>query len=450
MTTWIEPGEAMAFAFAHHAVPLRTLISRQDRPIDKSKSALADLKLIAKITFGGELVLRNEEEKRGYKGPLFEARPDELIISKIRVDQGSFCVVPAIGPIAVSPEYPVYALNKDRIRPDFLARVLRTPSFTRALTQAKSGNTTKQRIRPAFFESQAVPLPSLDRQREIMAAHDALIAQAAALDAQAEQAEADALADFEKALGYGPQPPLPDRPIFIAQFRELDRWSHDAILRGRTPSDHNDRTFPAVALADLGEIVYGLQKHPGNRPGEKARPYLRVANVQRGLISTAEMKTIDVSEPDFARLRLRYGDLLFVEGNGSRENLGRVAVWREEVPDCIHQNHLIRARLDPTRVMPEFAAAWFNSHAGRRHFFEEGKTTSGLGTINSAVVRAAPIPLPPLTEQKTMIAALDAARAEAASLRAEAAALRDRAARDFEEAVYGPADAEAVAAPGAA
>jgi hypothetical protein len=48
-----------------------------------------------------------------------------------------------------------------------------------------------------------------------------------------------------------------------------------------------------------------------------------------------------------------------------------------------------------------------------------------------------------------MIAALDAARAEAARLRAEAAALRDRAARGFEEAVYGPREPEAVAAPAA-
>jgi type I restriction enzyme, S subunit len=36
--------------------------------------------------------------------------------------------------------------------------------------------------------------------------------------------------------------------------------------------------------------------------------------------------------------------LLIVEGNGSRTEIGRCAMWRGEVGDCVHQNHVIRVR----------------------------------------------------------------------------------------------------------
>lgn len=96
--------------------------------------------------------------------------------------------------------------------------------------------------------------------------------------------------------------------------------------------------------------------------------------------------------------------MLFVEGNGSRTELGRVAIWSGAIPNCVHQNHIIKARLDLCVVLPEYAMIWFNTEAGRDHFFRAGKTTSGLGTINSNVIRAAPIPLPPLTQQMKLVA----------------------------------------------
>jgi type I restriction enzyme S subunit len=69
---------------------LRKLFTRRVAPIDKAIRPLDSLNVIAKVTFGGELFLRGEKEKRGYKGPLFEALPGDLIISKIRVGQGSY------------------------------------------------------------------------------------------------------------------------------------------------------------------------------------------------------------------------------------------------------------------------------------------------------------------------------------------------------------------------
>ena len=186
------------------------MLTRRVIPIDKIARPIGSLNLIDKVTFGGELFLRGSKRKDGYKGPIFEALPGDLIISKIRVGQGSFCVIrDELDHVAVSPEYPVYAPDTAKLLPRYLAMVLRTPEFMSRLTGSASGNTTKRRIRPSFFEALQIPLPTLDEQRAIVAAYDAATAEAAAKERAADEVEAQAMSDFEAALGYAPPVPAP-------------------------------------------------------------------------------------------------------------------------------------------------------------------------------------------------------------------------------------------------
>jgi len=101
---------------------------------------------------------------------------------------------------------------------------------------------------------------------------------------------------------------------------------------------------------------------------------------------------------------------------------------------CVPQNHIIKARPDKNRLLSEFA--WFNSDAGRDHFFKSGKTTSGLGTINSTVIRTAPIPLPLIDTQRDLIDGLSMAQTKADQVRTEAATLHQSAWTFFESALF--------------
>jgi type I restriction enzyme, S subunit len=103
------------------------------------------------------------------------------------------------------------------------------------------------------------------------------------------------------------------------------------------------------ALGSVGKVSYGLQKYPGNRPGLHPRPYLRVANVQRNWLDLRVIKTINVPDEDMPKHRLEKGDVLLCEGN-SADLVGRGAIWRGEIADCVHQNHVLRVRLDQSHV----------------------------------------------------------------------------------------------------
>jgi len=144
-----------------------------------------------------------------------------------------------------------------------------------------------------------------------------------------------------------------------------------------------------------------------NRKSSSARkiPYLRVANVQRGYLDLSEIKEIDAPEADIRDLRLVSGDILFNEG-GDRDKLGRGWVWEGQLSECIHQNHVFRARLYLAEVSPKLVSWWGNSF-GKTYFLREGKQTTNLASINITKLSAFPIPLPSTAEQQQIVAEVE-------------------------------------------
>ena len=162
----------------------------------------------------------------------------------------------------------------------------------------------------------------------------------------------------------------------------------------------NPMRWDRQRLGNISEVQGGLQvsKKRSFHPLEK--PYLRVANVLRDQLVLKEIKRIRITDRELARVRLRRGDLLVVEGHGNATEVGRVAVWDGSVGDCVHQNHLIRVRPDCSLLNSEFTCAYLNSSSGREHLLRSGKTTSGLNTISTSDVKACEIFIPPLALQR--------------------------------------------------
>lgn len=149
----------------------------------------------------------------------------------------------------------------------------------------------------------------------------------------------------------------------------------------------------------LAAVKGGITKGQKKKPGVVMReiPYLRVANVQRGYLDLAVMKMIDAPESKIQELLLRAGDVLFNEG-GDRDKLGRGWVWSGELEECIHQNHVFRARIFTDDLLPKFLS-WFGNGEGQKYFFDQGKQTTNLASINLTKLKSFPVPVPPKAEQ---------------------------------------------------
>jgi type I restriction enzyme S subunit len=130
-------------------------------------------------------------------------------------------------------------------------------------------------------------------------------------------------------------------------------------------------------------------------------PYLRVANVQRGHLDLDEVKTIEATEAEVAELRLLVGDILLNEG-GDRDKLGRGWIWEGQLAECIHQNHVFRARPIVDDLQSKYVSHYAN-HLGQSFFIDQGKQTTNLASVSMSRVRRFPIALPPAREQAAII-----------------------------------------------
>jgi type I restriction enzyme S subunit len=394
--------------------------------------------IIAKITFAGELHLRPAEDYADYKGRLFLVRSKRIIFSKINARRGCILYVPDNHrEFAVSGEYPILKLDERVAMGEYVNLALRVGPAKDFLFGAAAG-MAKARTYLEDFQRVSIPLPSLDVQRAIVAQWQQAQTEVAELEARAEQLEAEIDAEFLRELGVASAQQVERPKVLVVNWRDVARWGVRASIDSALGIDQLAKSkFPHILLGTVAKVSYGIQKSPANRPNKHARPYLRVANVRKGYLDLSEIKNIDVPDDEMDTYRLEAGDILFVEGNGSRAELGRVAMWNAEIPDCVHQNHLIKVRVDRSRLLPEYAMIWFNTEVGRGHFFRSAKTSSGLGTINSNEVREAPIPLPPLAVQRELVQRAGEMRAEAVQLREVAAHKRDEAKTELEALILG-------------
>jgi type I restriction enzyme S subunit len=81
-------------------------------------------------------------------------------------------------------------------------------------------------------------------------------------------------------------------------------------------------------------------------------------------------------------------------------------VWNGEIGDCIHQNHIFRARLHPAAVEPRFVS-WHGNYFGQSWFTQAGKQTTNLASINKSILRQFPVPVAPLNEQRRIADRID-------------------------------------------
>lgn len=163
--------------------------------------------------------------------------------------------------------------------------------------------------------------------------------------------------------------------------------------------------WPWTTLGAIAEIKGGVTKDSKRQadPSFVEVPYLRVANVQRGRLDLREVTTIRVPPATSKALRLEPGDVLLNEG-GDRDKLGRGWVWEGQIEECIHQNHVFRARLQE-----EFDPYFVSTHAntwGRAWFEEHGRQTTNLASINLGTLKQLPVPAPPRAEQEAVVVEL--------------------------------------------
>lgn len=237
------------------------------------------------------------------------------------------------------------------------------------------------------FKSTRIMLPELNEQRRVVGKIESLFAK---LDEAKEKAQAvvDSFETRKAAILH---------KAFTGELTAKWREEHGVGME----------SWKTRELAECFEIVSGIQKTPARSPKDNPVPYLTVANVYRGRIDLSDIRYFEVTSKEIEKLKLQDKDILIVEGNGSGNEIGRCAIWHNELPLCIHQNHIIRMRRKIADILPEYALHYLNSEAGKSIMRERSKTTAGLFNLSAGKIKTIPLPMASLDEQSEIVHLID-------------------------------------------
>ena len=247
--------------------------------------------------------------------------------------------------------------------------------------------TTRLKLTQGSMDTMPVPIPPLTEQQRIVNRIESLFAK---LDESKQKAQ-DALDSFET------------RKAAILH----KAFTGELTAQWRKERDVGMESWETHELVECFEIVSGIQKTPARSPTDNPVPYLAVANVYRDKIDLSDIRYFEVTPEELEKLKLQDKDILIVEGNGSGNEIGRCAMWHNELPLCIHQNHIIRMRNKTADVLPEYVLYYLNSQAGKSVMQERAKTTAGLFNLSAGKVKTIPLPFASLDEQIEIVRILD-------------------------------------------
>lgn len=277
-------------------------------------------------------------------------------------------------PQIASTEYLVLRLHEPRMSA-YVRHYLSSPKFRDWIKLAVEGATgSHTRAKSGPILEQVVPIPQLAEQEHIVATIEEHFSRLDAVDA--------ALGDAHR------------------RQEALRNAIMDRVFYG------DDTKTQEVELANLAEVSGGIQKQPKRRPRENRYPFLRVANVGRGQLDLSDLHEIELFDGEIERFKLKSGDLLVVEGNGSVNQIGRAALWSGEIDECVHQNHLIRVR-PSDELLPEYLALCWNAPRTAQQVRSVASSTSGLHTLSTSKVKSIRLPVASLPHQRRVVMGLD-------------------------------------------
>lgn len=176
-------------------------------------------------------------------------------------------------------------------------------------------------------------------------------------------------------------------------------------------------------LQDVADIGSGITKgRPDKGLPVREVPYMAVLNVQDRYLDFSTVKTIEATEAEIAKFRLQPGDILLTEG-GDPDKLGRGSLWRGELTEAIHQNHVFRVRVTSNDVTPLFVNWLVGSERGKRYFLKSAKQTTGIASINKTQLSHFPMLLPPTSLQAQFVRAAESIASRAGQLTVASARL---------------------------
>lgn len=158
----------------------------------------------------------------------------------------------------------------------------------------------------------------------------------------------------------------------------------------------NSKSWEIRVLADIASSRLGKMLDTKQQTGECSYPYLANFNVQWFRFNTENLNQMDFNEEDRIEFELQNGDLLVCEGG----EIGRCAVWHNEIQPCFFQKALHRVRCNRQIVHPDYLGWWFKYNCDHDGFAAIAGAKATIAHLPGVKLKQLRVAIPPLELQE--------------------------------------------------
>ena len=263
--------------------------------------------------------------------------------------------------VIVSPLYVVFGVS-DRLDRQYLLHYLKSDMMLSFIKEYATGSV-RDNLKLADLGEFPINLRPVEEQRQIAATLDKIDD----LIAKRRQ-QLDKLDELVKSR-------------FIEMFGDVIRNSKAWQMR----------VFEDVAASRLGKMLDAKQQ-----TGKYSYPYLANSNVQWFRFNIENLNQMDFDEDDRAEFELKDGDLLVCEGG----EIGRCAVWHNEIQPCFFQKALHRVRCNRQIIHPDYLAWWFKYNCDYDGFTAIAGSKATIAHLPGIKLKQLQVAVPPIELQE--------------------------------------------------
>jgi type I restriction enzyme S subunit len=311
---------------------------------------------------------------REIKSQVIVYRPGLILYGKLRPYLNKV-VVPSTEGVA-STEFVPIAVNEKVVESHYLAAYLRSPAFVAYATQNTTGSR-QPRVRLDALWNALIPLPPLEEQRRIVARVEELMSRIR----EAKRLRQEAKEEAERL------------------------WQSILSETFPKPGSELPKGWRWVRLGDVCEYRTGIWGPEASDPTQ-GFPIIRSTEIEGLLIrpQTASVRMVRRGQVD--AYKLETGDILINKSSGSPHLVGWPAIFEDPRDGKIYlfSNFMLRLRADRRTLEPWFLLYYLHSPTARSIYLGAQDTTSGLRNLRVREFMVQPIPLPPLEEQRRIVA----------------------------------------------
>lgn len=375
--------------------------------------------IVAKISFNDGKIHLRDDFKTGMD--LYYLSLNDLLVSNINFHQGAIAIN-KIGDVACSTHYQPYRVNFLKVISEYLILVLRSKYFLEYISQQKV-NGIKTEANYNFIKDLEIPLPSIEKQKELVAHYNSLLTLAKDKEQQANELE-KSIDDYLMAeLGIEDNCVTTSQNLFqVVQYRNVNDWGKITNI-GNLKSHFNIVPFSQIITEGpfYGANVKGCNVNNGCR-------YIRITDIRDdGTLN----ENIVYPEKIDTRYLLKENDFLIARSGAT---VGKTFLYKACYGRCIFAGYLVRYRIS-SNIDPVYLLYYTQSSIYKK-WVKQTQRVAAQPNINGQEYLKFLVVLPPLNIQNKIVQEITSRKKQIQYFHKESEKLRLQALSDFEMEVF--------------